>query len=153
MQNKTTHSSTHKMRLFELITFIAYLSSAAMARTHNFSERIGGNCDNPAFKAHEALSTPRGACPASFYPILLQMTKCAFFLSNRRPGDVPAYPSNGVPSLQPDPSDACDFWNVYLAAFPDLGEKAKEDPSFRHKFSRLKYSKEYSNGKLKYAKF
>ncbi|KAM6481601.1 hypothetical protein HDV62DRAFT_391178 [Trichoderma sp. SZMC 28011] len=141
------------MRFIELITFIACLSSAAMAKTHNFSERIGGNCGNPAFKAHETLSTPRGACPASFYPILLQMTKCAIFLSNRRPGDVPAYPSNGVPSLQPDPSDACDFWNVYLAAFPDLGEKAKEDPSFRHKFSRLKYSTEYSYGKFKYAEF
>lgn len=100
------------MRFIELITLIICLSLAAMARTRSLSDRLpfAGNCDNPAFKAYETLSTPRGTCPDSFYPILLQMTKCAFFLSNRRPGDVPAYPSNGVPSLQPDPSDACDFW-------------------------------------------
>ncbi|KAJ4861537.1 hypothetical protein T069G_02491 [Trichoderma breve] len=114
-----------------------------MARTRSLSDRLpfASNCDNPAFKAHETLRTPRGICPASFYPILLQMAKCAFFLSSRRPEDVPAYPSNGIPSLQPDPSDACDFWNVYLAAFPDLGEQAKEDPSLRLKISKLKYSK------------
>ncbi|KAL6806494.1 hypothetical protein GGI42DRAFT_352308 [Trichoderma sp. SZMC 28013] len=114
-----------------------------MGRTHNLSDRLTleGTCDNCAFKAHENLSTPRGTCAASFYPILLQMTKCAFFLSSRRVEDVPAYPSNGIPSLQPDPSDVCDFWNVSLAAFPDLGEQAKEDPSLRLKFSRLKYAK------------
>ncbi|KAL7789611.1 hypothetical protein V8C43DRAFT_323261 [Trichoderma afarasin] len=129
------------MQFIELITLIICLSPAAMARTRSLSDRLpfAGNCDNPSFKAHEALSTPRGTCPASFYPILLQMTKCAFFLYSRRPEDVPPYPSNGIPSLQPDPSDACDFWNVYLAAFPDLGEQAKEDPSLRLKFSKLKY--------------
>ncbi|PNP60067.1 hypothetical protein THARTR1_00091 [Trichoderma harzianum] len=134
-----------------------------MGRTYNLSDRLTfrGNCDNPAFKAHENLRTPRGTCPASFYPILLQLTKCAFFLSSRRAEDVPAYPSNGVSSLQPDPSDVCDFWksvsplggldgnemtdmneySVYLAAFPDLGEQEKQDPSLRLKFSRLKYAK------------
>ncbi|KAL7907248.1 hypothetical protein GGI35DRAFT_455858 [Trichoderma velutinum] len=131
------------MRLLKVIAFIACLPSAAMARTHNLSDRLTfmGDCDNAAFKAHENLSTPRGTCPASFNPILLQMTHCAFFLSSRRAEDVPAYPSDGIPSLQPGPADVCDFWNVYLAAFPDLGEQAKQDPSFRHKFSRLKYRK------------
>lgn len=32
-------------------------------------------------------------------------------------------------------------YSVSLAAFPDLGEQAKEDPSLRLKFSRLKYAK------------
>ncbi|KAL6696823.1 hypothetical protein J3F84DRAFT_309658 [Trichoderma pleuroticola] len=143
MQNKPTHSPTQKMRLLELITFISCLSPAVMGRSYNLSDRLTfrGNCDNPAFKAHENLRTPRGTCPASFYPILLQLTKCAFFLSSRRAEDVPAYPSNGVSSLQPDPSDVCDFWNVYLAAFPDLGEQEKQDLSLRLKFSRLKYAK------------
>ncbi|KAK4081108.1 uncharacterized protein Triagg1_2640 [Trichoderma aggressivum f. europaeum] len=145
------------MRPFELTTLVTFLSLAVIARTLNFS----GICDNAAFKARETLSTPRGTCPSFFYPILLQMTKCAFYLASRRPEDVPAYPSNGIPSLQPDPSDVCDFWkwvcdssvscknemtdvrkySVYLAAFPDLDEEAKEDPSVRLKFSRLKYEK------------